>query len=1043
MTQNPNCLDGFTAEITQEDAAKAAQTIETAQAQIIATALLEAGRLAEADIWAAAVLAIHPAACDLLMATSRRWLREGRAAEAFALLARGISAAPQDASLLMLASRLVNATKAAAPCLAALHQAAQTQPAAPRAQEAFVRACLAAERAAETADALPGLAAEAARRASIALLMGDVAAANGDFTVALTWLDQSDQLATPAEAARSDSGPRRRLWVHRRDLAKAASGGVTAADWAALGHRIAADGLPDLSWDAVIASARSAGCLAALSEPLSQALNDPALQSRLEPIFLEAAADPIAAAARLGQLPLSDPRALQIDALLSGAGANEAANRCAEAYLTTRPDFLPLARCLIRRLVKAFDFAAIDRLCAAGMAAAPADFRWAQLWSGHLASTSRFSQAAQCCANAIAAGADSVGLHQSLANFHLRNGSPDLALAAQQVAVARYDDSPELSVIAAEAYAALGQRTALQSAITAARTQAASVMPAVLPEASQRAKPRYDRLTTQLDWLQIQLDTGDILARVPVAEPRRGVVAVLVQKSPLMLIWSALTACELRGRGYETVFLDAPAVMPAAPSDPALARFHGIVDASGRKLADQPLASAAAPDWQIDPASRRMTKAGYQLHQAVSERIATSQRRYSIVPGVQADGIRDDALLRADAAIAVCAALTDWLRASGQRLLIFSTMTHYAPTCVYKQFCDSHAAPKSGAPSGLAAEYVEFNVGYEQYKSNQVDDVGSSVSVANLTRNPGQRISIHTTERAFASWLARQQLDDRLDAASPHTSSEDASPDAGLGKQAMAILHLDRSKRERPPEAKAVLDRIEAHRARGGRVVCVLGKITYDIAIEQEGGPAHADMTDWLNHSIDVVRGQDDVLLLIKPHPYEILPEIANPTEFFTDLISPTPPDNCIVLAHRWFNLSELMPLVDLVSIWHGTATLEVLAQGVPMVVGASWGIKDHPIAVIAPQDRGDYRRILLSRDMTPVGDALRRRAQLLISYLVSDEVIVPYPYGRLSALRAAKGRRWGWNSDLVETYLQRGDPHIRYLADLAEWGEYRPPTGA
>lgn len=886
MTQNPNCLGGFATEITQEDATKAAQTIEPAQAQIIATALLQAGRLAEADILAAAVLAIHPAACDLLMATSRRWLRAGRAAEAFALLASGVSAAPKDATLLILASRLVNATEAAAPCLAALHQAAQTQPAAPRAQEAFVRACLAAERAAETADAMPGLAAEAARRASIALLMGDVAAANGDFAAALTWLDQSDQLATPAEVARSDSGPRRRLWAHRRDLAKAASGGATAADWEALGHRIAADGLPDLSWDAVIASARSAGCLAALTEPLSQALNDPALLSRLEPIFLEAAAaDPIAAAARLGQLPLSDSRALQIDALLSGAGANEAANHCAEAYLTNRPDFLPLARCLIRRLVKTFAFAAIDRLCAAGMAAAPADFRWAQLWAGHLASTSRFAQAAQCCANAIAAGADSVGLHQSLANFHLRNGSPDLALAAQQVAVARYGDNPELTVIAAEAYAALGQRTALQSAIIAARTQAAAEMLAVLPEASQRAKPRYDRLTTQLDWLQIQIDTGDILARVPVAKPQRGVVAVLVQKSPLMLIWSALTACELRGRGYETVFLDAPAVMPAAPSDPALARFHGIVDASGRKLADQPLASAAAPDWQIDPASRRMTRAGYQLHQAVSERIATSQRRYSIVPGVQADGIRDDALLRADAAIAVCAALADWLRTSGQRLLIFSTMTHYAPTCVYKQFCDIHAAPKSGAPSGLAAEYVEFNVGYEQYKSNQVDDVGSSVSVANLTRNPGQRISIHTTERAFASWLARQRLGDRLDAASPLTSSEDASPDAGFGQQAMAILHLDRSKRERLPEAKVVLDRIVAHRARGGRVVCVLGKITYDIAIEQEGGPAHADMTDWLNHSIDIVRGHDDVLLLIKPHPYEILPEIANPTEFFTDLI--------------------------------------------------------------------------------------------------------------------------------------------------------------
>lgn len=1020
MDTAPTLLDGV---VTPERAARAIPGMTAEAALAIDQALVAAGRVDEAETWAKAFLAVEPSSRDLLMALLRRLVRAGRAEEGFALLARGIDSAPLDATLLIVAARALNPSPAAEPALAALRRAGDAAPTELRIQEAVIRALLAVGRADEAQAGLTAIVSAAAHRFAYALLVADVQAAAGNLDAALDALEHARAIAKPAELSRLDQPLRRAaLWTHRRDLVRVQSEG-SAGDWNEIAERITAEGLPATTWDEVIAAARAAGALKRLAPALSRALDRDDLRGRLEPVFREASADdPGRIADRLAGLPLDDRKILEIDQLLVDAGRLADADAHARAHLAVNPTFLRLARRLAERLDANFRHDEIDRICAAALAVTPADAGWALLWAGYLVKTLRCKDAIRVCRAAIAAGSEHVGLRYALATHILREGDPEEALRVQREAAAQFAPSADLMELAAEALAALGRRDEMRSAIEESRRLAEAMI-----DGSLREKQHFDRVTTRLDWLQAQLDSGEIIARVPVAQPTRGLVAILSQRSPFILMWSLLAACEMRRRGYETVFLDAPAVSIARPDDPELAALDGLVDPTGRRLVGEPPAETSHPDWVIDPAARSIERQGYDLHQPVVERIATVQRRYRVVPGIQADAVREDAMLRADVAITVCDRLADLvsrrLAASGSvggrqprfEVRIFSLMTHYAPACIYKQFC-ARVAPE------LPIEYVEFNVGYEQYKSNRTDEAARSVSVANLTRNADQRISIHTTERAFADWLARN-----------------ADVAKAAAAEAEGILALDRSKREHSPEAAAVHDRILAHRAGGGRVVCLLGKITYDIAIEQEGGPAHVDMVDWLNHSIDCVRGHDDVLLLIKPHPYEIVPEIADPTERFTDLIEVAVPANCVVLEHRWFNLAELMPLVDLVSIWHGTATLEVLAQGVPLVVGATWGIKDHPISVIAPHDRDDYRAILVSHEPRTVGDDVRRRARMLIAHLVSEDVIVPYPYGNLFGLRAAASRRWGWNHEAVERWFAEGDPHTAYLADLAEWGGRRP----
>lgn len=580
----------------------------------------------------------------------------------------------------------------------------------------------------------------------------------------------------------------------------------------------------------------------------------------------------------------------------------------------------------------------------------------------------------------------------------IANGEPEAALLQLQASEALVSPSADYLLAYAEAYSALGRRDEFRATLEKITA---------LVDSGQEPSPG---VAARLDWLQIQIDAGDLIAKVALGEPLKGVVAIVTLRSPLIIIWTTLVACELRKRGYETVFLDAPACAAHAITRPEIAALNGLMTPQGVSFRGEPPAAAPHGDWREDRAERKLGRAGYDIFQAIHERIATSQRRYVPIDDGLAAHVRENALLRADVAIRACERIADYVRASGQRVMILTSMVHYSPACIYRQFAASAAA------RGLV-DLIDVNVGYESYRSNDNAASGYSVSVGNLTRNPEQRSSYRTNRRAFETWLAHQA---------------DGQADAIVDD----ILHADRARKASEPEAEALRQRILAHRAAGGRVICLLGKVTYDIAVEVEGGPGHVDMADWLNHSIEAVRGKPETLLLIKPHPYEIDPYIAQPEQKFTDLIEVGLPDNCVVLGHRWFNIADLLPLVDAVSLWHGTAVLEVLSQGVPVIVGATCGRHDLPIDVIMPTDRKDYERLLTVTVLPAVAGETRQRARKLIEYLVSDENIIPYPYADINALRNSGARRWGWKRDQIERYLRDGDRHMHFAADICETGQ-------
>ncbi|WP_114363890.1 hypothetical protein [Ciceribacter lividus] len=956
------------------------------------------------------VLSIHfsgAAMRGVLVEVARALIRGVCPAEGFNLLDAALAGDPEDIALAVSAGRLISKQPEASQLVATILRRQSENPDHLSLRDTVTRVLLRRGRCEDAAECAKGLEIAAGKQPAFAILLCDVESACGRHEAAIMWLRRSENLAlTPAQAA----DIRGRLVREEFLSALVALHGTDCEEtWSQLRSMTIENGVPVEGWDSLVRVARDAGRMAYFADVFSAALEDVRVRPQVESFYVEAEAErPAVAARRLAELEPADlRRAIRIDTLLADAGIETEANFRARGFLKANPEWLALAHRLLDRLSRRCDWNAIDEICSEGLTALPGDGGWMRSWAAMMVKAGRVREAVDLCRRGIELVPHDAALSTSLANYLLRMGEPQEALEIAIRVQRQRGNNAELAIIAAEALNALGRRDEMIDAITEARSSLEVEL-----EYSGRENGNA-ALRLRLDWLQIVVDTGELISSVAVAEPAKGVVAILTQRSPLVMLWTGIAACEMRRRGYETVYLDSPSVLPFEPADPELKALNGAIDPTGRRFVDAEQASGPHPDWP-GGYQRNIERNGYDLYQPITERIATAQRRYRIIEGKQADELAKDGMVRADVAMQMCERLANWSKQTGKRVLIFSSMTHYSPACIYKQFA-------ARCSRQLPIEYVEFNAGYEQYKNNNTNQAGSTVSVANLTRNPDQRVCIHATRRAFEEWLSRRTADGEAE------------------RESDEILRLRRAPGDGSEAAKAAYDRLVAHRARGGKVVCLPGKITYDIAIEEEGGPAHRDMADWLNHTIEVVRGLDDVLLVIKPHPYEVIREIADPNEMFSDLIEVPLPDNCIVLGHRWFNLPEIMRYTDLVTLWHGTATLECLAQGVPVIVSAKWGVLDHPIEVLAPTDRANYAALITTRGSQSVNPATQLRARQLISYLVGDEVIIPYPYSKLSVLRAASVTRWGWNKECVDRYLANGDLHVTHIADLAEYGFRQP----
>lgn len=519
---------------------------------------------------------------------------------------------------------------------------------------------------------------------------------------------------------------------------------------------------------------------------------------------------------------------------------------------------------------------------------------------------------------------------------------------------------------------------------------------------------RHWSLIRRMAELEFLADSARWFSSVPQPRRPRGVVMLAPRNAGQLTKYPMAVLMELKKQGWAVIPL-VEGVLPAQPTgDQRIDRFLGCI------LTDVRLNPDVADTFQpIKGFSPRIAKGQFKwgemdLSQPLWEEGAINRRRYSVdftCPSLQKFLGRLVEWTRLQATVLENARTTfaDMSLRAGTMVPLQARL----PDAVVRFYCEHRGDPEMFF-------CLHASNGYENYFANFSRSFSTKCGMRNMTAHPELRTASFPIPAEFNAW---------------YESSRKAGP--LMLERVRDTTKVRRSTRTTvapPAEALACAERVRQWRADGGKVACAFGKVVCDMAAPTDGGPAHRNMKDWLNHTIEAVRGSR-TLLLIKPHPHELRNEIATfLTEYMTDLIEGELPENVIIVGQDWFDLNELGELIDLGLIYNGTTAVELGLMNIPAVLCANFAPTDYPIGHVTPNDRRHYRRLVRFEIAAKTPADLPERAAAWIHYMSGDMVTIPYRYhARPLTNKVTTPPRW-FEEDIL-AYLRKGDPNVRRLA--------------
>lgn len=516
-------------------------------------------------------------------------------------------------------------------------------------------------------------------------------------------------------------------------------------------------------------------------------------------------------------------------------------------------------------------------------------------------------------------------------------------------------------------------------------------------------------IATQKFWIETSKITH--LVPAPRSEKIKGVVFGSFYRCMTSASITSVPLLELKKRGYDVVYLNSGTLSAEPTGHKVLDQFSSIIHGDGSFVRGaRSNRGKLFHSWVVDPENRQITANGLNFYQPIFERLTQEARSFTL--DFSSDTVRHRIramILRCDRALYVAERIRNEVAAKGIPVRFVSANWQYPPYCTFRIACQAWG-------NDYDMSFVAVSPGYESYFANLGKRFSTTAAAVNMTRNPTSRAPFLPVGGKFARWY--EANGDVVDAAQGEIREQIQADRAGTGSTMS-------------PEAKACFDRVQAHRARGGKVVCAFGKIVFDLAVPYAGGPAHADMEDFINHTVEAAAKAPETLLLVKPHPHELRYEIArNPRQYFTDLISMKPlPPNVILLGHRWFNVRDIIKMVDLGVLWNGTTSVELGASGIPVVMCDDWGPRDYPVGHAAPRDRAHFEAIIKDPSSIKIDEAYQRRCTGLIKYLSTTDIMRPYQFVTRGLVNVDVGPPV-WHLESIQDYLRDGDEYVSALAD-------------
>jgi hypothetical protein len=447
---------------------------------------------------------------------------------------------------------------------------------------------------------------------------------------------------------------------------------------------------------------------------------------------------------------------------------------------------------------------------------------------------------------------------------------------------------------------------------------------------------------------------------------------------PLTAVYSMLIR-HLTTQGWGAIILDGRLQLPQT-GDPNVYSMDGILEVQNplQQNVRGVEGDSLQADWTIDPDNEIISTGGVNYYRAIALKVTRGLRKFHMDLGDPQTLKRYELTLKsADAMVSIIDTIKKNFIDKGIPVRFIGPENYYSPNGILNMYCAANRA------HGM--EFIEINYAYEWYYRAGEFGTFQNFTAENLTRHLVHCVA-ETPLNRFEDW--------RSTVSNPQK----------LIEKSRSLLNQNRTgNQELPDLAKEALARINEHKARGGKVACLFGKLLFDVMVPKDDGPAHSTMVDWLIDTVETL-ADTNTLLLVKPHTAELKrPEHDLPEEMFCDLL-PTPlPQNVIVCDHFWYNLSDLLPVIDLGIIWRGTVAIELAMAKIPTVVAGNFQIFDKVLDLPKPGDRDSYHQMLADSTTCQISDKQRERAALYLEFMRSSSNFLHFPFARFSPFKKLK----------------------------------------
>ena len=337
-------------------------------------------------------------------------------------------------------------------------------------------------------------------------------------------------------------------------------------------------------------------------------------------------------------------------------------------------------------------------------------------------------------------------------------------------------------------------------------------------------------------------------------------------------------------------------------------------------------------------------------------------------------------------------ALRNYAKENNKQIALCGWESNYIPNGAFKLLCDQMHTSNH-------IQYIDLNRSYIHYFGEH--PIGSNnVCAANLTKKKIESRLVVT----------RKELD-AIKVTEENRSQYSTSIEKAINKKS--------SNKINSKEKIEINKLINQYQINGKLVFVLFAHLFYDVRVN-DSSPAFTGMSEWITETVRFFKQRDD-LLLLKPHPREIIPDdpANEPDETLSSMVGPLcPSENIQILHPLLFSIQDLSSKMSCGLVWRSSVAMELTYLNVPCIIAGMPPYR--AIRLCYSQNKEHYFNLTSNADSMVVTD-----------YQVHDVIRYTYCLENQKSHNIKQidlnGR---WNRNHLHHYRRNGDDQLKKLTE-------------